>query len=121
MKQLLQSVRKGEVFVSDVPPPQVRPNGVLVQTAASLISPGTERTSMEFSQMNLLSKARSRPDLVKQVLDKVRRDGFVEAARVALARLDRPVSLGYACSGTVIAVGSEASEFEVGDRVACAE
>ncbi len=120
MKQLLQSVRKGRVFLSEVPPPQVRPNGVLVQTAASVISPGTERAALEFSQMSLFSKARNRPDLVRQVLDKVKRDGFLEAARIALARLDRPIAVGYACAGTVIALGSEATEFNVGDRVACA-
>ena len=120
MKQVLQSARNGTVYVADVPAPQAHPNGVLVRTRASLISAGTERASVEFGQKSLLGKARSRPDLVRQVLDKVRRDGFLEAARVARARLDRPVPLGYACAGTVIAVGTEATELRVGDRVACA-
>jgi predicted dehydrogenase len=95
-------------------------NGVLVRTAASLISPGTERASLEFSRMSLLSKARNRPDLVRQVLEKVRRDGFLEAARVVLGRLERPLPIGYACSGIVIAAGPEAFDLTVGDRVACA-
>ena len=116
----MQSVRTGIVSLADVPPPAVCPNGILVQTACSLISPGTERAGMAFSQKNLLSKARGRPDLVRQVLDKARRDGFVEAARAALARLERPLPLGYASAGRVIAAGPEAAEFNVGDLVACA-
>jgi predicted dehydrogenase/threonine dehydrogenase-like Zn-dependent dehydrogenase len=120
MKQVLQSMRSGEVTVLSVPPPQVRPNGLLVRTGASLISPGTERTLLDFAQKGLIGKARGRPELVRQVLDKVKRDGFLEAARVTLGRLERPMPGGYACAGTVIAVGPEVRDVEVGDRVACA-
>ena len=67
MKQLVQSIRQGTVDVLDVPPPQLRGPGVLVRTAASLISAGTERAALEFAKGSLLDKARSRPDLVKQV------------------------------------------------------
>jgi predicted dehydrogenase/threonine dehydrogenase-like Zn-dependent dehydrogenase len=120
VKQVVQSLRSGEVLVQAAPPPQIRPSGVLVRTAASVISPGTERTMLDFAQRSLLGKARSRPDLVRQVLDKVRRDGVLEAARVTLGRLDRPLPAGYACAGIVVGVGPEARGFGVGDRVACA-
>jgi hypothetical protein len=49
---------------------------VLIQTSRSLISAGTERMLVEFSKGNLIQKARSQPDKVKQVLDKIKADGL---------------------------------------------
>ena len=120
MKQLIQSMRQGTVDVLDVPPPQLRGPGVLVRTATSLISAGTERAALEFAKGSLFDKARSRPDLVKQVMTKVRREGIVSAIDVALSRLDKPVAPGYACAGIVVAASPELSDLMVGDRVACA-
>jgi predicted dehydrogenase len=120
MKQLVQSIRTGAVDVLDVPPPQLAGPGVLVQTAASLVSAGTERALNAFAKASLVQKARARPDLVRQVLEKVRRDGVVQAASVALSRLDRPVAPGYASAGLVIAVAPGVDDIVVGDRVACA-
>jgi polar amino acid transport system substrate-binding protein len=118
MKQLVQSMRQGTVDVLDVPSPQLREGGVLVRTAASLLSAGTERAALDFAKRSLIDKARSRPDLVKQVVQKARRDGMTQALSVALSRLDRPMAPGYACAGTVIE--TDLAEFAVGDRVACA-
>ncbi len=119
MKQVLQSVRDGEVVVTDVPAPVLRPAGILVRTATSLVSPGTDRALTEFAAKGLFGKARSRPDLVAKVVDKARRDGVTEALRVAFARLDQQLAPGYATAGTVIAVGAEVDNFKVGDAVAC--
>jgi polar amino acid transport system substrate-binding protein len=93
---------------------------VLVRTATSLISAGTERAALEFAKGSLLNKARRRPDLVTQVVTKVRRDGIMAAFDVAMSRLDKPVAPGYACAGTVVAVSPDLCEFGIGDRVACA-
>lgn len=120
MKQVIQSLREGSVTLVDTPAPQLRPGGILVRTAASLVSPGTERAGLKFSKMSLLAKARSRPDLVSQVVAKARRDGLVGAVSAAFARLEQPQPLGYASAGRVIAVGADATEFASGDRVACA-
>jgi len=97
MKQLVQSVRNGAVTVVDVPPPHLAGPGVLVQTVVSLISAGTERAFTDFAKSSALGKAHARPDLVKQVLQKVRRDGVIAAVSATLDQLDRPVTPGYAC------------------------
>lgn len=120
MKQVLQSMRSGKIGVVDLPFPQLRGPGVLVRTAASLISPGTERAALQFAKGSLLDKARSRPDLVRQMLDKIRREGLIVSARTAFERLDKPVAPGYACAGIVLATGPGVGEFAPGDRVACA-
>lgn len=120
MKQMIQSVNTGELSIIDVPVPQVRAGGILVRTRASLVSAGTERTMASFAQKNLLQKAQSRPDLVRQTLDKARRDGLLDTIDAVRNRLDQPQTLGYSAAGEVIAVGKDVTEFRVGDRVACA-
>jgi predicted dehydrogenase/threonine dehydrogenase-like Zn-dependent dehydrogenase len=120
MKQVLQQARTGEVAVVEVPSPKLLTGCVLVRIAASLVSAGTERASSEFASKNLLQKARARPDLVREVIDKVRRDGLFSAAQAVRSRLDHPLALGYSSAGTVIGVGEGVNDIRVGDRVACA-
>ena len=120
MKQVLQHARTGEVAVVEVPDDGLRPGYVLVQVAASLVSAGTERAASEFAGKSLWQKAKARPDLVRDVLEKVRRDGFLSAAQAVRSRLDQPLELGYSSSGTVTAVDKGVSDLRVGDRVACA-
>ena len=93
---------------------------MLVRIAASVVSAGTERASAEFARKNLLQKAKSRPDLVREVISKVQRDGLFAAIQTVRSRLDQPQSPGYSSAGTVIAVGEGVTDMQPGDRVACA-
>src|SRR5215207_3352034 len=120
MKQLLQNTRNGKSTVEDVPVPSPSEGQALVKIEASLVSAGTERMVVEFAEKSLVGKARSRPDLVKQVLDKGRREGWANTAQAAFNRLDQPMALGYSSAGTIIALGKNMSGFKVGQRVACA-
>jgi predicted dehydrogenase/threonine dehydrogenase-like Zn-dependent dehydrogenase len=120
MKQLLQNLRDGKTFITDIPLPAVRPKTALVRTAASLVSAGTERMLVEFAEKSLLGKARSRPDLVRQVVDKARHEGLLTTLETVFNRLDKPMPLGYSSAGTIVAVGDGLESFKVGDRVACA-
>ena len=120
MKQILQQARTGEITVSEVPAPQLVPGCVLVRIAASLVSVGTERASSEFARKNLLLKARARPDLVREVVGKVRREGLFSAVQAIRSRLDQPLALGYSSAGRVVGIGEGITDIRVGDRVACA-
>jgi predicted dehydrogenase len=120
MKQLLQNVKTGKSTVEDVPIPTPREGQALVKVEASLVSAGTERMVVEFAEKSLVGKARSRPDLVKQVIDKARREGLVNTAQAAFNRLDQPMALGYSSAGTIVALGKNMQGFKVGQRVACA-
>ncbi len=120
MKQVFQNARTAEITVADVPAPKLLAGCVLVRTAASVVSAGTERASAEFAGKNILQKARMRPDLVREVLSKIGREGLISTATAVRSRLDQPSALGYSSAGTVVAVGEGVADINVGDRVACA-
>jgi predicted dehydrogenase len=120
MKQVLQDARSAEITVADVPVPKLLSGCALVRTAASVVSAGTERAASEFAGKSLLQKARMRPDLVREVVNKIKRDGFAAAASAVRSRLDQPSAPGYSSAGTVVAVGEGITGLNPGDRVACA-
>ena len=120
MKQVLQNYRTGELTVADVPVPAVQRGRVLVRTAVSLVSAGTERMTVALGRKTLVGKARERPDLVKQVLQKAKQQGWSDAITAVRAKLDSTNALGYSAAGTVIDVGREVTVFRAGERVACA-
>ena len=120
MKQVLQNLRTGETTVVEVPVPNPQAGEALVRTSASLVSAGTERMVVEFAEKSLVGKARSRPDLVRQTLDKARREGLLTTLEAVQNRLDQPMPLGYSSSGTIVALGVGLEGFKVGQRVACA-
>ncbi len=118
MKQILQNLQSGVTELVDVPSPSDRPGSLLIRTKRSLISAGTERMLVEFSKGNLLQKARSQPDKVKQVLDKIKTDGLLPTLEAVFKKLDEPLPLGYCNVGEVIQVGPGVADFQIGDRVA---
>lgn len=118
MKQLVQRIKDGEMKVVDLPIPFLKPKGVLVRNHFSLISAGTERTTVEAGKENLLIKAYKNPEIVKQVYQIIRRDGVIPTLERILGNLNDYKTLGYSSSGVVIESTSE--KFKPGDRVACA-
>jgi polar amino acid transport system substrate-binding protein len=118
MLQVLQYQKTGEMRIEELPPPQLREGSVLVRNVCSVISAGTERTSVETAQASLLGKAKSRPDLVKQVVDNVKREGLLATYEKVQNRLDNYKELGYSSAGVVMESAVDA--FRPGDRVACA-
>src|SRR5438045_476923 len=120
MQQVIEDYRSGTVSVAEVAAPGCRAGMVLVQTQASLISAGTEGAALRFGQQSLLRKAISRPDLARQVVEKIRSQGLKATYDVVQSRLDVPLALGYSSAGEVLEVGAAIPEGKMGDRLACA-
>ena len=117
MKQIFQDFKTGELIISDLPMPLLKKEGVIVRNRYSILSAGTERQTVSTAKAGLLSKAKKRPDLVRQVLDKVKREGIIATYEKVMSRLQTYRALGYSCAGTVL--HSSCDEFNPGDNVAC--
>jgi predicted dehydrogenase/threonine dehydrogenase-like Zn-dependent dehydrogenase len=117
MKQLLQRLDNGHTLVREIPVPSPGADQLLVETRSTVISAGTERMLREFGRSNLIEKARSQPDKLRQVLDKVRTDGLAPTLEAVRAKLDTPIPLGYCHAGVVVEVGPGVTAFRAGNRV----
>ena len=94
MKQVIQDLRSGTLRLEEVPPPALGAGGILVRTTVSLISAGTERATVTTARQGLIGRALSRPDLVKQVLEHIKRQGLAATTQKVLARLNTPKAMG---------------------------
>jgi polar amino acid transport system substrate-binding protein len=117
MRQVIQNQRTGKISIENLPDVEVKKGFVLIQNNWSLISAGTERSSVETAQASMIGKAKSRPDLVKQVLDNARKEGVLATYKKVLNRLNNLKDLGYCSAGLVLQSGVQG--FLPGDRVAC--
>lgn len=118
MKQIL--ICKGQAVTEDVPAPEVGPRHVLVRTAHSCVSVGTEAAGVRLSGMPLYKRALKHPENVALAWRMMREEGArrtVNAIRGMQAAGD---AVGYSAAGTILEVGAEVEGFAPGDRVACA-
>ncbi len=119
VKQVFQNVKNGQTEVWELPFPNVTQGWVRILSSVSLISVGTEKMLMEFGKGSWIQKARSQPQKVKEVWQKIQTDGFLPTAQIVKAKLEQPIPLGYSNVGVVEALGAglESSDLKVGDRV----
>lgn len=120
MKQIAQHIKTGAMKVADVPAPAIGRGMVLVKNYFSVISAGTEKTSVDSRKSSLLQRAKSQPDEVRKVIDEVRKNGLSKTYKRIMGKLDSHAGLGYSTAGVVIAVEEGVQDIEIGDRVACA-
>ena len=115
MKQIFQHLSTGQTEIIEAPTPQLCRGGVVADTKVSLISTGTEKMLVDFGKSNLVSKARSQPEKVRQVVDKVTTDGLLTTLDAVRSKLGQPIPLGYCNVGVVR--DSDVLGLKPGDRI----
>jgi len=120
LKQLVQKLLDGSMDVLDVPVPMLGPGMVRVRNRYSLISVGTERSTVSAARDSLVGKARAKPEQVRQVIETLKQQGPLQTYRAVMKKLDSYSPLGYSSAGIVTAVADDVRGVRVGDRVACA-
>ena len=104
MKAVVQNLQTGQLQVEEVPPPALRPQGILVRVRRSLISLGTERAVIALANKGMIGKAKDRPDLVRKVINKAKQEGLWNTYQVVKNLISAPIPLGYSCAGEVLEV-----------------
>ncbi|SMD44628.1 Predicted dehydrogenase [Aquiflexum balticum DSM 16537] len=120
MLQVTQKLGSGEMVIQEIPYPQISKGMVIVKNHFSVISAGTEGSTVSAARKSLIGKAAERPQQVKLVLDTLKKQGPIQTYRAVMKKLDSYSPMGYSCAGEVVEVGSDVQEFKIGDLVACA-
>ena len=122
MKQVFRRVidRRGRVVVLDLPEPHLGPDQVLVQTRYSLISSGTEMSTLKKTPVELAKQTLADPWMRNVVKQTVFSSGPAQTARRVWHEMVTPREIGYSGAGTVLALGSGVEGFRVGQAVAYA-
>ena len=119
MKQVL--LREGKAVVEEMPEPAASPGRVLVRTAFSLVSAGTERAVLQGTSNQSLLSAAGNPGTIGKALDVLRREGPAGLLdRVRARAIPAEAIPGYAASGVVASVGRGVADLPPGTAVACA-
>lgn len=117
MKQIIQHLSSGQTELIELPAPALRRGHLLIRTHRTLVSLGTEKMLVDFGKAGWIQKARSQPEKVKMVLEKIASDGLRPTVEAVFRKLGEPLPLGYCNAGEIIGVGAGVSGFQVGDRV----
>lgn len=103
----------------DVPRPLIQRGHVLVRVSYSLISSGTEASSVSGAQEQPLKRAAEQPALVLRLARFLRERGLSKTLTLLKEKLNSLGALGYSCAGIVVEVAEDVTDFKPGDRVAC--
>jgi predicted dehydrogenase/threonine dehydrogenase-like Zn-dependent dehydrogenase len=122
MQQVFRRVidRRGRVVVMDLPEPHVGPDQVLVQSRYSLISSGTEMSTLKKTPTELVKQTLQDPWMRNVVKQTVLASGLTQSARRVWHEMVTPREIGYSGAGIVLATGEDVDEFQVGQTVAYA-
>jgi threonine dehydrogenase-like Zn-dependent dehydrogenase len=110
---------EGKPVVLDVPEPELRPGEVLVRTAFSVVSSGTEMHIISSSGHPDTLGEDTYPNLRTGQPPQLRKQGVDWGFPDPRGQLPGTASVGYSLAGTVVAVSKEVVDLQVGDRVAC--
>jgi len=119
MQQLTQKLKDGKMQILEVAVPSLQKSHVLVKTYYSLVSAGTEASTVSAARKGYIGKAKERPQQVKEIIDTLKTQGSVQTYRAVMKKLDAYSSLGYSSVGEVIDIAPDVRGCNIGELVAC--
>jgi predicted dehydrogenase/threonine dehydrogenase-like Zn-dependent dehydrogenase len=119
VKQVL--LKGGKAVVEEVPVPSAGPGMVLVRTAWSVLSAGTERAALRAGEGSTLLERAARPSTLVRAIDLLRHEGPAAVWDKVRAAGEAPdIAPGYSASGIVQEAGPGLLDLAPGTRLACA-
>lgn len=119
MRQVFLS-KSGQILVEEAPAPDPGPGEALIDVAFSLISTGTETSSVATAKADLRERITRAVRLAKLGAQRLQERGLEETLRKARVREGISAPMGYSVAGIVRAVGGEIADLAPGQRVAAA-
>jgi len=110
----------GVIKFEDAPVPSLEDYEVLIRTEYSLISAGTESSTLSKSPVGLAKQASKDSGLRNQVTELLTSEGLSRGIHRIKDELLLPRAIGYSGSGVAIKVGSDIKDIKPGDKVAFA-
>lgn len=122
MKQVVRRVidRKGRIAVLELPEGHLGGDQVLVENHYSLISSGTELSTLKKTPAELVRQTLADPWMRHAVQQTLLATGLSQTAGRVWQELLMPREIGYSGAGRVLALGKDVEGFRVGDKVAYA-
>ena len=122
MRQVIRRVidRKGKVLVTEYPAPHLGADQVLVQNLYTLISTGTEMSTLAKTPGELIRQTLADPWMRHVVKQTVFSTGVTQTARRVWQEMIMPREIGYSGAGRVLALGDQVEGFRIGGKVAYA-
>jgi polar amino acid transport system substrate-binding protein len=114
-KNLLQ---RANIVTEDVPVPECGPKHVLISNRFSLISAGTETSSVRRNVKDMVVKAVTDPELRHSIIEMLTKNGISRTADRVHYEATKWSALGYSGCGVALEVGDEVSGIRPGDLVA---
>lgn len=109
--------RKGAVELLEAPDPFPAQNEIVIQTAFSAISPGTELEALTQGSPSLFSLVRKGIRSWEKIKRSIARGGLTQTLQKIESNIGQIVPMGYSISGQVVGMGSEVEDFQIGDWV----
>lgn len=120
MDSLTAKLRTGQIKIKKVPLPILQKGCVLVRNHYSLISSGTEASTVMTARKGFVGKAKERPQQLQQLIKTTKTQGPLITYRAVMKKLEGYSPLGYSSAGEIIETAPTVTDLKVGDRVACA-
>ncbi len=121
MKQLFMKknpLTSADLVIEEVPVPKCGKGSVLLSNSYSLISAGTETSSVKRNMKDMVVKVLSDPELRDSLKDMILKDGIVKTADRVNYETTKWTPMGYSGAGVAVDVGEEINAVAAGDPVA---